>query len=76
MRAYYVECMLSKLIKNYTLLTFPPSNRRNFEDSGKVLATSVLEICQCHSSALPSYAYKMVTAIVCVLQVDSGFCNM
>ena len=29
--------------KNYTLSTFPSSNRRNFEDSGKVLAVSVSE---------------------------------
>ena len=29
--------------KNYTLLTFPQSNRRKFEDSGKVLAVSVFE---------------------------------
>ena len=26
--------------KNYALSTFPSSNRRNFEDSGKVLAVS------------------------------------
>ena len=32
--------MLSKSIKKST---FPSSNRRNFEDSGKVLATSVFE---------------------------------
>ena len=32
--------------KNDTLSTFPPSNRRNFEDSGKVLAVSVSEIYQ------------------------------
>ena len=39
--------MLSKsIIKNYTLSTFPPSNRQNFEDSGKVLAISVFEIYQ------------------------------
>ena len=29
--------------KNYTLLTFPSSNRPNFEDSGKVLAVSVFD---------------------------------
>ena len=47
MRASYVECMLSKSIKkNYTLSTFRPSNRRNFEDSGKALTASVLEFCQ------------------------------
>ena len=32
--------------KNYTLSTFPSSNRRNFEDSGKVLAISVSEFYQ------------------------------
>ena len=32
--------------KSYTLSTFPSSNRRNFEDSGKVLAVSVSEIYQ------------------------------
>ena len=29
--------------KSYALSTFPSSNRRNFEDSGKVLAVSVSE---------------------------------
>ena len=29
--------------KNYPLSTFPSSNRRNFEDSGKLLATSAFE---------------------------------
>ena len=32
--------------KSYTLSTFPSSNRRNFEDSEKVLAISVSEIYQ------------------------------
>ena len=32
--------------KNYTLSTFPSGNRRNFEDSGKVLAVSVFEFYQ------------------------------
>ena len=32
--------------KNYTLSTFPSSNRRKFEDSGKVLTVSVLEFYQ------------------------------
>ena len=32
--------------KKYTLSTFPSSNRRNFEDFGKVLATSVFELYQ------------------------------
>ena len=39
MRAY-VECSPDQQ-KNYTLSTFPSSNRRNFEDSGKMLAVSV-----------------------------------
>ena len=33
-------------INQYTLSTFPSSNRRNFEDSGKVLAVSVCEFYQ------------------------------
>ena len=32
--------------KNYTLSTFPSNNRRNFENSGKVLAISVFEFYQ------------------------------
>ena len=32
--------------KDYTLLTFPSSNRGNFEDSGIVLAVSVSEFYQ------------------------------
>ena len=32
--------------KNYTLSTFPSSNRRNFEDSGIVLAVSVSQFYQ------------------------------
>ena len=32
--------------KNYTLSTFPSSYRRNFEDSGKMLAVSVSEFYQ------------------------------
>ena len=32
--------------KNYTVSTFRSSNRRNFEDSGKVLAVSVFEFYQ------------------------------
>ena len=42
MRAY-VECSPNQF-KNYTLSTFPESNRQNFEDSGKVLAVPVSEI--------------------------------
>ena len=39
--------MLSKSIKkNYTLSTFPSSNRGNFEDSGIVLAVSVSQVYQ------------------------------
>ena len=39
--------MLSKsILKNYTLSTFPSSNRQNFEDPGKVLAISVSEFYQ------------------------------
>ena len=61
--------------KNYTLSTFPSSNRRNFEDSGKVLAVSVFEFYQEYSSsALPTHAYEMVITTVCV-QIDNCFCN-
>ena len=61
--------------KNFTLSTFPSSNRRNFEDSGKVLAVSVSILPeQYYSSALPAYAYKMVITSVCV-QIDNCFCN-
>ena len=45
MRAF-VECYLNQSKKNYTLSTFRSSNRRNFEDSGKVLAMSVSEFYQ------------------------------
>ena len=41
MRAY-VKCSPNQS-KNYALSTFPSSNRRNFEESGKVLAVSVSE---------------------------------
>ena len=41
----YVECS-PNLPKRYTLSIFPSSNRRNFEDSGKVLAVSVSEFYQ------------------------------
>ena len=44
MRAY-VECSPNQS-KNYTLSPFPSSNRRNFEDSGKVLAVSVFQFYQ------------------------------
>ena len=44
MRAY-VECSPNQS-KNYTLSTFPSSNRRNFEDSGIVLAVSVSQFYQ------------------------------
>ena len=45
MRAY-VECSPNLNKKNYTLSTFPSSNRRNFEDSGIVLAVSVSQFYQ------------------------------
>ena len=44
--------------KNYTLSTFPSSNGRNFEDSGKVLATSVFEFYQ--SIAVQLYQPKLI----------------
>ena len=45
--------------KNDPLSTLPLSNRRNFEDSRKVLALSVSEFYQ-------SNAYMMVVTTVCV----------
>ena len=50
------ELMLNALQINkkyYALSTFPSSNRRNVEDSGKVLATSVFEFYQ--STAVQIY---------------------
>ena len=41
----YVGCSPDQQ-KNYTLSTFPSSNRRNFEDSGIVLAFSVSQFYQ------------------------------
>ena len=41
--------------KNYTWSTFPLSNRRNFEDFGKVLVVSVSEIY--HSIAAQLYQH-------------------
>ena len=58
--------------KNYTLSTFPSSNRQNFEDSRKVLAVSVFEFYQ--STVLPAHAYKMVITTACV-QIDHCFCD-
>ena len=57
--------------KNYTLSTFPSSNRRTLEDSGIVLAVSVSQFYQ--SIAL-QLAYKMVVTTVCV-QIDNCFCH-
>ena len=54
--------------KIYTLSTFPSSNRRNFEDSGTVLAVSASQFYQSIAvrSALIAQAFKMVNTIVCV----------
>ena len=69
MRAY-VECSPNQL-KNYTLSIFPSSNRRNFEDSGRMLATSVFEFYQ--SIAVQLYQPTlMVTTTVCV-QIGNCF---
>ena len=42
----YVECSPNQSKKNYTFSTFPSSNRRNFEDSGIMLAVSVSQFYQ------------------------------
>ena len=62
--------------KNYTFSTLSSSNRRNFEDSGIVLAVSVSQfhLTEYCSSALTAQAYKMVVTTVCV-QIDNCFCN-
>ena len=61
----YVECSpINKKI--CTLSTFPSSNRRNFEDSGKVLTTSVFQFYW--SIAVQ----KMVITTVCV-QIENCF---
>ena len=61
--------------KNYTLSTFPWSNRRNFEDSKIVLAFFCIPILPEYcSSALTAQAKKMVITTVCV-QIDNCFCN-
>ena len=61
--------------KNYTLSTFPSSNRRHFEDSGisagRFCVSILPEYC---SSALTAQAYKMVITTACV-QIDNCFCN-
>ena len=41
----YAECSLNQS-KNFTLSTFPSSNRQNFEDSGIMLAVSVCQFYQ------------------------------
>ena len=73
MRAY-VKCSPNHSKKNYTLSTFPSSNRRNFEDSRKVLAVSVSESYQSTAVLLdqptlirwlsPLYVYKETTASI------------
>ena len=75
MRAY-VECSLNQSKKNSTLSTFPSSNRRNFEDSGIMLAVSVSQFYKsiAAGSALTAQANKMVITTVCV-QIDNCFYN-
>ena len=59
--------MLSKSIKKIIPYRhLPSSNRRNFEDSEKVLAVSVSEITRV---ALPTHACRMVITAACV-QMD------
>ena len=50
----YVECSPDQS-KKITLSSFPSSNRRNFEDSGKVLAVSVSEF---HQSSITVQLYQ------------------
>ena len=53
----YVKCSANQS-KNYTLSTFPSSNRRNFEDSDKVLAVSRSEFYQ--SIAVQLYQLMLI----------------
>ena len=57
---------------NYTLSTFLSSNRGIFEDSGKLLATSVFEFYPSDAVQLPAHDDKIVTTTVCV-QIDNCF---
>ena len=71
----YVECS-SDQSKNYTLSTFPSSNRRNFEDSGKVLAVSVSEFYQ-SSITVQLYQPTVIKwlSLLYVVQTDKCLCN-
>ena len=55
--------------KRYTLLTFPSSNQRNFEEPANVLAVSVYEFYQ----SIAGQLYQP-TLIRCV-QIDKCLCN-
>ena len=67
----YVECSPNQS-KNYTLSTFPSSNRGNIENSGKVLAETVILPKYCSSALSVTlirwlsllYVYKWTTASV------------
>ena len=63
MRAYG-ECSPKK---KFILSTFPSSNRRNFEDSEKVLTTSVLEFY--YSIAVQLYQPTLIKWLPLVLYV-------
>ena len=61
--------------KNYTLSTFPLSNRQNFEDSGKVLATSVFQFYQSIGVHLYQFTLIRRLPLLFVFQIDNCFCN-
>ena len=72
------ELMLNTLQidqRNYTFSTVPSSNRRNFEDSGKVLAVSVSEFYWSIAVQLyqPMLIWWLSLLHVCV-QIDNCFC--
>ena len=55
----------------YTLSTFPSSNQKNFEDSGKVLAISVYKFyqgiaVQLYQPTLIRWLLRLLRVIVCV----------
>ena len=68
----YVECSPNHSKKNYTLTTFPSSNRRNFEDSGKVLVISVFEFYQRIAVQLSQPRLRRWLSL---LYIDNCFCN-
>ena len=66
----YVECSPNQQ-KYYTLSTFPSNNRRNFEDSGTVLAFEFYQ-----SIAVQLYQPTLIKMVMTPVfaQIDNCFC--